>query len=712
MGKVPFTWLWFFALCYLTGCGDSGGQPGVADPAQGLGASSVSQPETPAYTELGDLDALKQRGILRVLVHRNTHTDYLPRDGDPQILNEDRLQRFAAEQGMQARLVAVEDFNQLIPRLNAGEGDVIVANLTDTVERREQLAFTVALTHVTQHLVSAKDQPLASLDELKQRILVVQEKTSFWSTAQKLERQFSGLQVQAVPGTLGDDEIFDRVANGKNIVTLADSNVLDIVLAYRDDLHKSGPISAEQPVAWGVRSANSELLADLNAFIIHDKITRPQVATSVEDWPGIVQRKHLRVALPNNSASYFLWGGQLMGFDYELLQHFAEQHKLRLDVVVATEQDQLLDHVRSGRADVAGGFLTPSVSRMQGGIVFSSPYHLSSQVVVAKVDDHTLDTPEQLDGHTVSVRPGTSYWQSILQLQERGIGVQLAAAPEDEETEAAIANVASGAYDLTVADQNFLAIELTWRDDIRAAFTLGEEEGQAWALRANNPQLLKQLNAFIAKEYRGLFYNMAYKKYFKAPRNVAKLKQGQLQLQEQGKLSPYDDLIKKYAEQYQFDWRLIAAQMYQETKFNPHAKSWVGAQGLLQVMPATAREMGVKDMHNPENGIKAGVKYLDHVRKQFPESLPVGDRVWFSLAAYNAGSGHVRDAIALAKQQGLNPDRWFDNVERAMLLLANKKYAAKARHGYVRGQEPVKYVREIRQRFGAYVQLTEANQDK
>jgi membrane-bound lytic murein transglycosylase F len=100
------------------------------------------------------------------------------------------------------------------------------------------------------------------------------------------------------------------------------------------------------------------------------------------------------------------------------------------------------------------------------------------------------------------------------------------------------------------------------------------------------------------------------------------------------------------------------------------------------------------------------------VRKQFPESLPVGDRVWFSLAAYNAGSGHVRDAIALAKQQGLNPDRWFDNVERAMLLLANKKYAAKARHGYVRGQEPVKYVREIRQRFGAYVQLTEANQDK
>jgi membrane-bound lytic murein transglycosylase F len=119
--------------------------------------------------------------------------------------------------------------------------------------------------------------------------------------------------------------------------------------------------------------------------------------------------------------------------------------------------------------------------------------------------------------------------------------------------------------------------------------------------------------------------------------------------------------------------------------------------------------MGFQSVDTTERGIAAGVKYLDHVRQQFPENLPVLDRMWFTLASYNAGSGHVRDAIKLAKEQGLNPDRWFDNVEKAMLLLAKRKYASKARYGYVRGQEPVKYVRQIRQRYIAYVQLTELN---
>ena len=131
---------------------------------------------------------------------------------------------------------------------------------------------------------------------------------------------------------------------------------------------------------------------------------------------------------------------------------------------------------------------------------------------------------------------------------------------------------------------------------------------------------------------------MAYKKYFTTPKTVASLKQGQRELVESGTISPYDALIKKYATQYGFDWRLVAAQMYQETRFDPKAKSWVGAQGLLQVMPATAREMGFKSINTTEQGIAAGVKYLDHVRQRFPESLPVADRMWFTLAAYNAGA--------------------------------------------------------------------------
>jgi membrane-bound lytic murein transglycosylase F len=166
-------------------------------------------------------------------------------------------------------------------------------------------------------------------------------------------------------------------------------------------------------------------------------------------------------------------------------------------------------------------------------------------------------------------------------------------------------------------------------------------------------------------------------------------------------------MVRQYAAQYNFDWRLVIAQMYQESRFDPLAKSWAGAKGLMQVMPRTARELGIRNLKDPRHGLEAGVKYLDWVRERFEPELPVKDRMWFTLAAYNAGVGHVRDARALARRQGWEPTRWFGNVERAILLLSKRKYARKAKHGYVRGSEPVKYVRQIRDRYLAYTKLTQ-----
>ncbi len=149
----------------------------------------------------------------------------------------------------------------------------------------------------------------------------------------------------------------------------------------------------------------------------------------------------------------------------------------------------------------------------------------------------------------------------------------------------------------------------------------------------------------------------------------------------------------------------MTAQMYQESKFNPKAKSHVGAKGLMQLMPRTAKAMGVKNTSDPAHNIKGGIKYMDWLRDRFDSKLPISERLWFTLAAYNAGAGHVHDARRLAKQKGYDPDRWFDHTEEAMLLLAKKEYARKARFGYVNGREPVNYVRDIRQRFEAYVEL-------
>jgi len=163
--------------------------------------------------------------------------------------------------------------------------------------------------------------------------------------------------------------------------------------------------------------------------------------------------------------------------------------------------------------------------------------------------------------------------------------------------------------------------------------------------------------------------------------------------------------VQDSATSHQFDWRLITAQMYQESRFNPKARSHVGAVGLMQVMPRTARELGYKLPFSDAKGIEAGVNYLAWCRDRFDATLPPQERLWFSLAAYNAGAGHVFDARRLAKQQGLNPDIWFDNVEQAMLLLSQRKYYHHARFGYVRGGEPVNYVRQIRKRYRAYLDL-------
>ena len=201
---------------------------------------------------------------------------------------------------------------------------------------------------------------------------------------------------------------------------------------------------------------------------------------------------------------------------------------------------------------------------------------------------------------------------------------------------------------------------------------------------------------------------MTRRKYFEKPKTIAKRLKQRVDGPSEGKLSPYDRYVKEFAEQYNFDWRLVTAQMYQESRFNPKAKSWAGARGLMQVMPRTARELGVKNLKDPERGIEAGVRYLDWLRERFEPELPVKDRMWFTLAAYNAGAGHVHDARRLARKMGWSSTRWFGNVERAMLLLSKRKYAKHAQFGYVRGREPVKYVRNIYDRFQAYVKLTDA----
>ncbi|RDH83007.1 MAG: membrane-bound lytic murein transglycosylase MltF [endosymbiont of Galathealinum brachiosum] len=686
--------LFFFITTLLTSCSD-----------ETTDITTNTLPAIESYTETGDLSAIKEHGQLRILVMPMDER-WLPRKGSSFSSEQEMAIKLAEQLGLEPVFVHVEKFENLIPELKKGHGDLIAANLTITSSRKEQVNFTVPLEHSIERIVSRiDDKKTGTLKSLNGRTIAYREKSSYQETVEKLQEKQPLIKSKILPGHLSTDQIIDQLVSKQIDLAVMDSNILGILAGYRDDFKVSLALSEDRALAWAIRKDNLELLKAINQFLTHQQLTTRHESIFTDDFDGIKKRKTLRVITRNNAASYFLWRGELLGFEYELVKNFAKQHKLRLEIISAPSHEAQIPMLLEGKGDIIASFLTVTDIRKKRGIAFSRAHHKTSEIIVSRLNDNTIESVDDLAGRSIYVRKSSAYWETLQALQNTGLKFNLLSAPETMETEEIIAQVASGEFDLTLADNHLVDIELTWRDDIQAALVLGDVRNNAWAMRDNNPKLITAVDQYIKKQYKSLFYNITYDKYFKNKHKIKKYRSQRIDLNPDGTLSPYDSLIKKYAQKHDFDWRMIIAQMYQESRFNPKAKSWAGARGLMQVMPRTAKEMGISNLKDPELGIKAGVQYLNWVRDRFEEELNVKDRMWFTLAAYNAGQGHVKDARRLARQQGLNPNKWFDNVEKAMLLLSKKKYYKKSRHGYVRGREPVAYVREIRNRYQAYITL-------
>lgn len=699
-----FYLLIFLIPLSLAGCGSDEGGKGSTDSKPVI--EEVS--EKTRYIETGDLPAIQKRGQLRILTLRNGN-GYLPREGDSLHLERDLAAGFAQAQGLTPVLVYMDAFEDLVPALLEGQGDVIAANMRITDARKEQVAFTVPTQFSREMIVARKGDPVTGLKTLKGRHISVTPGTSYIDSLEFLKKSHPHIDYGILPAELSLDMVLDKIVAGELELTVADSVEMDIVKQYRDDVITPFGITGKVPLAWALRPDNEELLKALNRYLELELIRIGQSQTYTEDLPGIKKRKVLRVITRNNAATYFLWKGELMGFEYELYKRFADKHNLRLQMVVAPSHEAMIPMLLNGEGDVVSALLTPTEERRKQGVDFTRHYMYSSQQLVGRSKEKEMEDMQALNGRAIVVRPSSAYWDTARDLIDQGIKLKLEAAPENMETEEIIAKVADGNFDLTIADNMVLDVEMAWRDDIKGLMTLTEDRPIAAAIRPEDKELKKALNAFFKKEYRGLYYNISFGKYFKSADDISSRQTARIEPIKAGQISPYDDIVKKHAEEYGFDWRLILAQMYQESRFDPSRKSRVGARGLLQVMPRTAKAHGFNPdkLSDPEHGIEAGVEYLDWLRDRFPTDIDVRDRMWFALAAYNAGLGHVRDARSLARKKGWNPDKWFDNVERAMLLLSKPEYHKKSKHGYVRGGEPVHYVRNIRSRYKAYVQADE-----
>jgi membrane-bound lytic murein transglycosylase F len=675
-------------LLALPGCG--GGGPGPGDDA--------------TYVELGDLSALRERGELRIVLPP-TQARLLPRVGDT--LDRDiRLAReLAAELGLVAKMEAVEDRSELLSRVLEGRADVAIARLTASDERRRRFGFSVPLDHVRELLVvRVDDESIRGFEDLDGRKVAVRASSAFHETLRALQEEVPGLRIQLVDERWDTEEILQRVAWGELEAAVADEDLLTQVLRYEPELKAALTLTGERPIAWALRPDAVELKAAIDGFLQRQALTRHHEERMTGDLDAIRERRVLRVLTRNNAATYFLHRGRQVGFEFELARRFAGSIGCRLQVVVPPQADQLIPWLLEGRGDVVAAALSVTPER-SAWVAFSRPYNHVSELLVTRAGEVLLD-PSALAGRAVTVRASSAYHDTLLALRQR-VDFELLPAPEDMETEELIAAVGRGEIDLTVADSNILDIELTYRDDVEAAFALGETKAIAWAVRPDNVDLLAEIDGFIDREYRGEFYNVIHGRYFENTKKIARLVSDRAA--RGGRISPYDDLFRKYGREIEVDWRLLAAQAYTESQFDPDAQSWAGALGLMQVLPRTAREMGVTgNLHDPEVGVRAGALYLRHLIDRFEPTLPFEVRLRFALAAYNAGRGHIVDGRRLAREQGLDPDLWFGNVERVLPLLGRRAYAAKARYGYCRCRQPVEYVRQIDQRYAAYSRVVES----
>jgi membrane-bound lytic murein transglycosylase F len=423
------------------------------------------------------------------------------------------------------------------------------------------------------------------------------------------------------------------------------------------------------------------------------------------DLDAIQKYGALRVITRNNSTSYYLYRGQEAGFHYEIAKLFADSLGLRLEVVAPRATRDVIPWLLEGKGDIVISGLATDAPRTDR-VHLSEPYMTSPLVVVQKAGAPPLSSVKDLEGMKIMLRPSSSAMGRVRELSKaEAMKLDVSAARETLEDEDILDLVAAGEADATISLQSIVDVELAHRDDLIVTYELpGEPVASVFAVRKENQQLAEAMAAFLKKEHRGLVWNMTYNKYH---RNKRTAEEDAEIAASKDQLSPWDETFRTTANDAGIDWRLLVSQAVQESRLKPDAKSSFGAQGIMQIMPRTAKELGVNDPWDPVQSIEGGGRYMKKLIARYGDDVELKNKVRFALAGYNAGPYHVQDARKLAKEQGLDPNRWFGNVEKAMLLLSKPRYYRKAKYGYCRGEEPVNYVSQIQSRYDHYIGLTD-----
>lgn len=484
------------------------------------------------------------------------------------------------------------------------------------------------------------------------------------------------------------------------------------------------------------RTVNPKL-PDYEAVDTIDRRTNlPMVEPVARDLDEIKARGQLTVLAPYNSTTYFLYRGEPLGYEFELLREFAKELGVALKVVVVTDRKSLYAMLNAGDGDIAAARLVPTDEDKQNVAFTRELYRTEPALVQQEVAPDKANLPEpveqalqpgpdeelpeteiqarritrpaQLAGETVTLPEKSAYRRTLVELSDQISGeihvVELGGKIEDE---ALAQKVAKGEVEFTVIQGNVAELKEAEFKNLKVRPAVGRAHSVSWAARKNAPELVGELNRWIEEKKNGALFDRLYKKYFVDRRSHLERVASEYLTSTTGKLCEFDPLLKKYAAELNWDWRLLGSQMFQESRFKPAARSWAGATGLLQLMPRTAREYGVRDALDPEDNVAGAVRFLKWLTERWAKRIPdETERLKFVLASYNTGAGHVEDAQRLTEKYGGDPKRW-DDVSYWLLQKSTQQYSADpvVKFGFCRGLEPVTYVSRILERFDHYKQF-------
>ncbi|MDX2472976.1 MAG: transporter substrate-binding domain-containing protein [Candidatus Krumholzibacteria bacterium] len=420
----------------------------------------------------------------------------------------------------------------------------------------------------------------------------------------------------------------------------------------------------------------------------------------------------LRVITRYNSSNYFIHRGGQAGFDFELISHFAQAQGLSIEVVVPKPGEEPLSLLNAGHGDVicAGLVADPAVERW---VDATRPTNFVHKVVVLPADSPRSDDLESLAGLTLTIPANDEFRDDLLALKtEQRMRFFVTTGQPGADPEELLAMVAQGLTEAVVVDDIIARAAMMHMDNLKTGPTLSASKPTVWYVRENCPDLKDALNKYLHKNFwvdqdgrrrRSQTYGIIFDRYFENPLTVRGFQQAAYRPDKSGSLSIYDDLIRNRAEAAGFDWRLIAAQIYQESRFFAEARSHADARGLMQVLPRFAGAQR-DSLFDPSANLTAGLRMMRGTWRSYAylDSL---DRLRFTLAEYHAGHGHVTDARRLTIEMGRNPNQWEGALAITLPRLMERQHFSTTRHGFYGGAKTVNYVEEILNRYRMYMRL-------